>query len=143
MSAIPIDWKPDSKKLREFGFISVVAFGIMGSLLAWRAGCFQGSGHWTAPLVVWALGLWGLLGGLIPALVKPLYLGLMAIAFPIGYVVSHLLLGLLYYGLFTPLALFFRLIGRDPLQRKIDRKAPTYWEKIETTPAPSSYFRQF
>jgi hypothetical protein len=53
------------------------------------------------------------------------------------------LLGLLYYGMFTPLALFFRLIGRDPLRRKIDRQAASYWEKFENTPTPASYFRQF
>lgn len=143
MSAISIDWKPDRRKLREFALISLAAFAIIGTVIAWRSGSFQGSGKWTAPLIAWSLSAWGLLGALVPALAKPLYTGLMAAAFPIGWVVSHLLLGLVYYGLFTPLALIFRLLGRDPLRRKLDRAAPSYWIETEPAAAPAGYFRQF
>ena len=143
MSAVSIDWNPDRRKLREFGFVSLAAFALIGSVIAWRSGCFKGSGHWTAPIIAWSLGVWGLLGAFAPVLVKPLYTGLMAIAFPIGWVVSHVLLGLVYYGIFTPTALVFRLLGRDPLQRKLDRAASTYWNDAVPCPPPAGYFRQF
>ena len=67
----------------------------------------------------------------------------MAVTFPIGWVISHLLLGLIYYGMFTPLALFFRLVGRDALKLKIDRNAASYWIETPTNPDPANYFRQF
>ena len=41
----------------------------------------------------------------------------MVLAFPIGWTVSQVILLLMFYGLFTPIGLVFRLIGRDPLQR--------------------------
>ena len=36
----------------------------------------------------------------------------MIVAFPIGWAVSHIMLAALFYGLFTPVALVFRTIGR-------------------------------
>ncbi len=143
MSAIPIDWKPDRRKLREFALISLMVFGLLGTVIAYKSGCFQSSGKWTAPVIVWLLGVWGLLGAFAPPLVKPLYTGLMAVTFPIGWVISHLLLGLIYYGMFTPLALFFRLVGRDALKLKIDRNAASYWIETPTNPDSANYFRQF
>ncbi len=143
MSAIPIDWKPNTRKLREFAVASLIIFSGMGVLFAVKHGVFHGSGHWLVPGIFWALGAWGLLGVLVPALAKPLYLALMAVAMPIGFVISHVLLGLVYFGLFTPLALFFRLVGRDALQRKIDPAASSYWIQTSTGHDPSRYFRQF
>ena len=40
----------------------------------------------------------------------------MVLAFPIGWTVSQVMLALMFFGLFTPIGLVFRLIGRDPLQ---------------------------
>ena len=39
---------------------------------------------------------------------------MMIIAWPIGMVISMVLLSLIYYGMFTPVALFFRLTGTRP-----------------------------
>ena len=46
-----------------------------------------------------------------------IYVGWMVLAFPIGWTVSQVMLALMFFGLFTPIGLVFRLIGRDPLQR--------------------------
>ena len=143
MSAIPIDWKPNTRKLREFGIASLICFSAIGFFIAHKVGVFNGSGRWTAPGVLWGLAVCGALGILLPPLIRPLYLVLMAIAMPIGWVMSHVLLGLVFYGLFTPIALFFRLVGRDALQRKIDAKAPTYWEQAPPERKPGDYYRQF
>jgi hypothetical protein len=63
---------------------------------------------------------------------------------PLAWTVSTLLLVLIYYVVLTPIAVASRLLGRDPLQRKFDRDAPSYWVKRDETLAESgSYFRQF
>jgi hypothetical protein len=63
---------------------------------------------------------------------------------PLAWSVSTLLLVLIFYVVLTPIAVAFRLLGRDPLKREFDRNAPSYWVKRdETATEPSSYFRQF
>jgi hypothetical protein len=67
----------------------------------------------------------------------------MLAALPIGWTISHLVLGAVYYLVLTPIGLVMRLLGRDPMQRRFDRSAKSYW--IERTPRtdPSRHFRQF
>ena len=62
---------------------------------------------------------------------RPIYVGWMVLAFPIGWTVSQAMLALMFYGLFTPIGLLFRLIGRDPLQLSRRSGLETYW-----TPKP-------
>ena len=46
--------------------------------------------------------------------------------FPIGWVVSHLLLGVVYFLVLTPIGLTLRALGRDPLERRFDQSASSY-----------------
>ena len=52
---------------------------------------------------------------------------LMLVAYPIGFVLSHVLIALIYYVVITPIALVFRAMGRDVLGKKLDPSAKTYW----------------
>ena len=63
------------------------------------------------------------------------------VTFPIGWVLSHLLLGAVFYCLFTPLGLIFRLIGRDALglRRSV---AVSYWRPKPAANDLRGYFRQ-
>jgi hypothetical protein len=78
-----------------------------------------------------------------PAFGKALYVGWMYAALPMGWTVSHIILGVIFYLVFAPMGLVMRLFGRDAMHRRLDRAAATYW--IEHNPAgkPSRYFRQF
>jgi hypothetical protein len=44
---------------------------------------------------------------------------------------------------FTPIGLFFRLIGRDPLHRRFQPEADTYWVGRRPATDVRRYFRQF
>jgi hypothetical protein len=66
----------------------------------------------------------------------------MAVSMPIGLVVSWLLLALLFYGMFTPVGLFFRLIGRDALCRRYRPDLDTYWAPKAGARDVRSYLRQ-
>ena len=50
----------------------------------------------------------------------------MQLAAVLGYVNTRILLGVMYYGVFTPLGFARRLLGRDPLRRRGPR-ADSYW----------------
>lgn len=103
-------------RLRGFGWTSeaLTAVGALMPLLAWRA----------------------------PGAVRVVYLALTYGTYPVGFIVSHLVLVLLYFGLFTPIGLIMRACGRDPLQRRFDRAARTYWERRPPAPAAETYLRQ-
>ena len=64
-------------------------------------------------------------------------------AFPIGWTVSHAILALLYYGILTPIGLIMRLIGYDPLSRRLRSEDRTYWEEYSPEGDRKRYFRQF
>ena len=79
----------------------------------------------------------------VPGLRRPMFVGWMYAAYPMGFVVSHLLLGLVYFGVVTPIGLLMRAVGHDPMARRFDRSAPTYWVAREQAPDVKRYFRQF
>ena len=85
----------------------------------------------------------GPLGLLWPGLLRPIYVGWMILAFPIGWTVSQVTLALIFYGLFTPIGLLFRLIGRDALHRAHRPGLETYWSPKPSVTDPRRYFKQF
>ena len=72
-----------------------------------------------------------------------MFLGLTLATWPIGWVVSRVALALLYFTIFTPIALIFRLIGRDAVPRSYDPKAKTYWEPYRPNRELERYLRLF
>lgn len=144
MALIDVNWRPSERQLRQFATISLAGFGVIGCVVAWRNGAWTGEGPWTVPLVLWIAGIAiGVSGLTFPRAVRPVYVVLMAVALPIGWVVTHGILVMLYFGVFTPIALAFRLVGHDPLRRRFDPDADSYWIERPPHPAPGRYFRQF
>ncbi len=147
MKMIELDFNPDARTLRQFGWIALVAFPLVGGICYWHRGLFGfdfGQAARTVSVVFVGLGgTAGLLAWLAPRALRPLYVGLLLITAPIGFVVSYVILGVLFYLLITPLALVLRLVGYDPLKRKFEREAETYWVEVEPRALKDSYFRQF
>lgn len=127
MALIRVDWKPDSRKIRQFG-LGIIVFAAI--LSYWRGPVFAGVG----------LAL-GLLCAALPELVgRPVYKAWMGVAFVIGSLMSALIMGFIYFGLMTPLALVMRLTGRDALRLK--RPAgESYWVGL-SIPEDKSYFER-
>lgn len=62
----------------------------------------------------------------------------------LGHVVSPIALGILYYGVLTPIGVFMRIRGKDSLRLKVDPSASTYWiARTPPGPAPDSMTNQF
>ena len=78
-----------------------------------------------------------------PPVRRWIYVGWIYAAFPIGWTVSHVLIAGIYYLLITPIGLIIRATGRDPLLRKFDRSAPTYWTPHPPPGDVKRYFRQY
>ena len=146
-SMLRVNWRPDRRQLRWFGGMALVAFGAFGAWVFFRGSIFGfglGAGAARATgVILWVLGGGcGMLAALAPKYLRGLYVVLMAAAIPIGFVVSHAVIALLFYVIVTPLALFLRLRGRDPLCRRFDPDAETYWVPRKPTTDVRRYFRQ-
>ncbi len=85
----------------------------------------------------------GPLGLMRPRIIRPVFIGWMALAYPIGWSVSRIVLGVVFYGLFTPVAWIFRIIGRDELGLKPQPLAATYWRSKPRPTDKAKYLRQF
>ncbi len=139
---------PSSQRLRQFGLLSFIVFASIGAII-WRYGGLFGLefGNAAQPvgLTLVALGLAsGLLALVAPRANYPLHLVLTVLTYPIGLVMSYVIMTVLFFGLITPTGLMFRLLGRDPLSRRFDPKAKTYW-KVHglRSKKTTSYFSQF
>jgi hypothetical protein len=89
-------------------------------------------------IVAGAISIAGLI---FPPIIRPVFVGLILLTYPIGWVVSHLLLGAIFYGVVTPIGISLRLTGHDPLQVK----APlgnSLWKSSVGKTDPARYLRQ-
>ena len=71
------------------------------------------------------------------------YRVLAMVTWPIGWIVAHVILALIYFGLVTPLGLVRRLLGHDPMGRRFDRQRLSYWSNLDENPEATTYFRPF
>jgi hypothetical protein len=62
---------------------------------------------------------------------------------PIGWVISHVILAVIYYLVLTPIGLLLRAAGRDLLARRRDPTAESYWIDRGAKPEVERYFRQY
>ena len=138
MAVIEINTDPSRRDLRWFGLLLPVFFAIAG-VVVWRR-----TGSLTSGTILWAGGgIVSALFALWPASRRRIYVGWMYAVYPIGWTVSHLLLGVVYFLVITPIGLTLRMLGHDPLERSFDRTASTYWVRHNPAQRIGRYLRQF
>jgi hypothetical protein len=140
---LKVDFRPAPHILRQFAYIAIVGVPLVALLILKLCGVFE----WSHPAMLAAAGV-----GLVQALLFMLgvkivthavYVVLMVVAMPIGFVLSHVLIAAIYYLVITPIGLIFRLIGRDAIGRKLDPKAASYWVVRGAVRAKASYFKLY
>ena len=139
MAVLDIKWNPSPNDLRWF---SAVWFPLACLLLGFMIG--SKLGIWSMAFGIWIVG--GILSPIaffVPGVALRLYQCWMVAAFPIGWTISHLILGAIYYLLITPLGLLMRAFGRDSMGKRFDPQASTYWTPHQPTTDPKRYFRQY
>jgi hypothetical protein len=139
MALIELKRDPTLREVRQFAFLVLPGLALVLAAVAvlrydsWRvAGLFLAGGAVSV-----------LLGAVQPRWMRFAFLAWMWAAFPLGWVVSHVAMGAIYFLMITPLGVIMRACGRDPLGLKFDRQAKSYWTPRETEVDPARYFRQF
>lgn len=131
-----IQFNPSDRTLRQFAGLALIVFGglaLVEALVRHRTGAATAYG--AAALVLGPLGL------VAPRAIKPVFVGWSIVAFPIGWLVSTAMLAALWSLVFTPLALVFRLSGRDALALR-KRQVTTYWAPKPQARDKRAYFHQ-
>ena len=138
MAVIDLRLDPTPRELRWFGPLLALFAAVVGGIARWQ---FDAP---SVSVVLWSAG--GLLAAvyvLVPPSRLLIYRGWIYATFPIGWVVSHLVLAAVYYLVVTPIGLAMRLVRRDPLRRRFEREAKTYWVARRRQTDTNRYFRQF
>jgi hypothetical protein len=134
---LKLDLNPAPKALRVFAWATLILFPLLG-------GVFSGwQWQWIVAFAV--VGVVQFIAEQLgqAVLTRLLWIVLAPVSFVVGMVVSHVLLGVIFYVVMTPIGLVFRLIGRDAMKRRPDRTLASYWTERSATRAPSSYFRLY
>jgi hypothetical protein len=111
----------DRKGLRDFGLLMAAVIGVLfGVFLPWVL-----DGGW--PLWPWAVSVAFVLPALVvPMALRPVYRGWMRFGLFMSRIMTPLVLGIVFFLVFTPVALGLRLLGKDAMRRKLDPQADSY-----------------
>lgn len=149
---IKLNLDPDRRFLTQFTWAGLFLFPLLGLLLAWKFG--------VAAWIGIAIGALGVLAFLVEVVVVPrlaeaparllellvpkaVFRAFTLITVPIGFVVSHLLMALIFFLVMTPIGLVFRVLGRDSMHRRWDPAAGSYWLERPPPRRAASYFKLY
>ena len=116
--------KPPSEK--SFGITFAVVFALLAAWLYWR----KDLPFWSGLLAVASLGSLAA-GYLAPGLLRPLNIVWLKFGLILHRIVNPIVMGFLFFIVFTPMALIMRLLGKDPMKRAREPSAASYWSKRE------------
>jgi len=127
----------DKKTLRKFGITMGIAFLVISLLILAK------SKH-----NLWQLyaisALFFMLGLVLPGSLKLAYTLWIRLVLMLAWINTRIILCLLFYLVFTPIAVVMKLFGADLLDKKIDKQKDSYWIKKERKVfSPIDYERQF
>ena len=127
------------KQIRQFGILVGIVLVAVGSWQLYR------QIYPIVRIVLWSIGGFLFAGGLLwPQILKPPYVLWMLLAHMLSWVNTRIILGVIFYLIFTPIALVMRIAQRDGLQKKINKNASSYWTQRTAPENIKEHFeRQF
>ena len=120
---------PDKQELRKFGFIFATGLVlIFGLFFPWLLEKASPSWPWIVAAVFAGSAL------ILPQILKPVFIAWMKIGHVLGWINTRIILGVVFFIIFAPVALLMRLFGNDPMHRQLDAAAKTYRINSEKLP---------
>lgn len=108
------------KSLRKFGIVIGLILISITILFFWN------SVSWKVMLLTVG-GILLLSGIFIPKNLKDIYKVWMGFAFALGWIVSRIILTILFVFILTPLGLFAKLFGKEFLDLNFNKEKSSYW----------------
>ena len=124
------------KELREFAFVVGGVFLVIGLIRAWH--------HKSFGFFIYPSSILILLGFVAPKLLMPLQKTWMALALCMGWVMTRVILSIVFFLVITPISLFLRLSGTRFFDLKFrDNTSSSYWQPRNEIKDKLSYEKQF
>jgi hypothetical protein len=112
--------KSEKSDLRKFGLTVGIVLMIIAGLLFWKTK--------ESSQIFFGVGAIILLTTItIPVILKPVYSIWMVLGIIIGWIMTRLILSLLFYIIFTSIGLTSRLFGKQFLELRWDKSKESYW----------------
>ena len=124
------------KNLRSFGITLAIVLLLFSAYFLWKD---ISAYRYLVPIA----GVLIVTGWLIPFVLKPIYRVWMTMAVIIGFIITTIFLGLLFYIVVTPIGLISRLFGREFLALEWDAARPTYWNYRKEQRPKEDNLKQF
>ena len=129
--------KGDKSDWKKFGITMGIILTIIGFSLLWKKNNYFEYFFFLAA----AFFVSGLI---LPSVLKPVYKAWMALSVVMGFIMTRIIMVIIFYLIVTPLRLVASMAGKEFLDMKIDKSVKSYWIVREKTQrVKSDYERQF
>ncbi len=128
--------KSDKKELKKFG-------GQVGGILILVGALLFAFAKSSAPIFMGIGGLLAIAAFLLPVLLLPLHKIWMSLAVVLGFIMTRVILSILFYLVITPINIISRLFGKDFLNLKIEKEKKSYWNLRDEVYDKTSTEKQF
>ena len=75
-----------------------------------------------------------------PDLLLPVNKAWMTLGYLLGYIVSPIVIGSIFFVIFTPISIFLKIIGRDEL-KLVNKNSDSYWRKRQLNKDSQTSFK--
>lgn len=130
--------KENPREWKKFGLVLFALPALIAALAAWRELWWPATAMATAGIAGAALAiLWQ-----FPRALRSVYRTGMTVSFHVGQTIGQFLLAILFFLVFTPLGLFLRFAGKDPLnlQKPAQNKPSSFWIPAKPPSQPDQMF---
>tara|TARA_B100001250_G_scaffold398865_1_gene407626 strand:+ start:201 stop:614 length:414 start_codon:yes stop_codon:yes gene_type:complete len=117
--------KSNKKALKSFGNTIGIIFLLVAGFLFFKE-------KESFIIFIYIAGVFIGSGIIIPIILKPIYLVWMVLAVILGWIMTRIILSLLFYVIITPIGLLLRFFGKDLLGLKIQVAQRSYWNKRDS-----------
>ena len=147
MAIVDINWNPTRKELRWFAGLLIIFCGIV----AWMVNESSQPVASTFPRVIspFAIAIAvagaviGITGLARPDWVRFVYVAWMVAVSPIAFVVSNLIVAIVFYLVVAPIGFAMKIVRRDALHLEFRDETTSYWQEKQMPKDPRRYFRQY
>jgi thiol:disulfide interchange protein len=124
------------RALRRFGFTVGFVILFLGCFLLWR--------HRDAGWPLFTIGtVLVLAAGFVPLTLKWIHASWMIVSFALGWIVTRVILTIVFFFVVTPIGLLQRLFGKRVIEVAFKANSASYWQARTVPPMSEDYKKQF
>lgn len=129
--------KGDKSDWKKFGITMGIILTIIGFFLLWKR-------NNNYDYILYLAVAFFTTGLILPSILKPVYKIWMALSVVMGFIMTKVIMVIIFYLIVTPIGLVASLTGKKFLGMKIDKSATSYWiAREKTNKLKSDYEKQF